>query len=135
MPTDLKYSNSVKNARMSALNTAIGASCKIQLYDGAKPAGPDTAITTQTKLAEWTGNAGGFGSVAGNVLTASAVASVTALANGTATWFRVTTSGGSAVFDGNAGLSGSTPDMVLSSTSITSGQTCTFNSLSITAGG
>jgi hypothetical protein len=134
MPSNLKYTTAARDGQLSDLNTRVGASCHIRLYDGTQPANANTAITTQVLLVEWTGNAGGFGSVSGGVLTANAVANVNAVATGTATWFRITTSGGTAVIDGNAGLAGATPDMVLTSTSIVSGVAQAFNSLAITGG-
>ena len=132
MPANLKYSLAARNGQLTDLNTRIGASCRIALYDGSQPAGPDTAIGAQVKLVEWTGNAGGFGSVASNVLTAAAVANVNAIASGTATWFRISTSGGVAVVDGSAGVSAS--DMILTSAGIVSGVAQAFNSLTITGG-
>lgn len=132
MPANLKYSVAARNNQLTSLNTDIGASCKIALYDGAQPAGPGTAITSQVKLVEWTGNAGGFGAVSAGALTASAVATVNAIANGTATWFRISTSGGAAVVDGSAGTSAS--DMILTSAAIVSGSAQQFSSMVITGG-
>jgi hypothetical protein len=134
MPSNVKISSAARNSRIGSLNTSIGASALIRLYDGTQPAGPGTAITTQVLLAEWTGNAGGFGTATGGVLTASAVASVTAVASGTAAWFRILTSGAVAVIDGSAGVAASTPDMVLSNATIGSGNTATFVSLTFTDG-
>lgn len=132
MPLNLKYSLANRNGQLTDMNTRIGANAQIRLYDGTQPAGPDTAITTQVLLVQWTGNAGGFGSVAANVLTASAVANVNASASGTATWFRILTSGGVAVVDGSAGVA--TSDMILTSASIVSGVSQAFNSAAITGG-
>lgn len=132
MPLNMKYSLAARNGQLTDLNTRIGTSCKIALYDGAQPAGPDTAVTTQVKLAEWTGNVGGFGSVAANVLTAAAVANVNAVASGTAAWFRITTSAAVAVIDGTAGTA--TSDMILTTTAIVSGAAQAFSSLTITGG-
>jgi hypothetical protein len=132
MAANLKYSLAARNGQLSDLNTRIGTSCRIRLYDGTQPATPDTAIGSQVLLVEWTGNAAGFGSVASGVLTASAVSSVNAGATGTATWFRITTSGGTAVIDGSAGTTDS--DMILTSAAISSGVSQAFNSLAITGG-
>jgi len=132
MPLNLKYSVATRDSQLTSLNTDIGTSCKIRLYDGAQPAGPGTAITTQVLLAEWTGNAGGFGSVAAGVLTSAAVANTTGLAAGTASWFRIVTSGGTAVVDGSAGTA--TSDMILNTTTVSIGLTCQFTSLAITGG-
>ena len=132
MALNLKYSVAARNGQLTDLNTRVGISCKISLYDGVQPAGPDTAISTQVLLVQWTGNVTAFGSVATNVLTAGAVANVNAVASGTATWFRITTSGAVAVIDGSAGTSAS--DMILTSAGIVSGVAQAFNSLTITGG-
>jgi len=97
----------------AALATAIGASSTIKLYTGTKPATPETAASG-TLLATVT-ITGSFTSTAG-VLTAADPASVTPAANGTAGYFRVATSGGTAILDGTVGTSGA--DMNLSSTTI-----------------
>lgn len=135
MPSNIKLSTAARDGRASDLNTRIGANALIRIYDGAQPAGPGTAVTTQTLLATFTGNASGFGTVSGGVLTAAAVASVTAAASSTATWFRILTSGGTAVMDGTAGLAATTPDMTLTANPITAGQTVNFTSLTLTEGG
>jgi hypothetical protein len=135
MPSNLKLSTAARDGRASDLNTRIGASALIRIYDGTQPAGPGTAVTTQTLLATFTGNAAGFGTVSGGVLTASAVASTTAAASGAATWFRILTSGGTAVIDGTAGLAADGDDMTLTANPLTSGQTINFTSLTLTEGG
>ena len=132
MPLNLKYSVGTINNQLTQLNTDIGISAQIRLYDGTQPAGPGTAITTQVLLAQWTGNAGGFGSAAAGVLTASAVANVNAGNSGTASWFRILTSGGTAVVDGSAGTASS--DMILTTTTIVSGAAQAFTSMTITGG-
>lgn len=132
MPLNLKYSVGAINNQLTQLNTDIGASAQIRLYDGAQPAGPGTAVTSQVLLAQWTGNAGGFGSVSAGVLTAAAVANVNASAGGTAAWFRILTTGGTAVIDGSAGTA--TSDMILTTTTIVSGSAQAFTSMTITGG-
>ncbi len=117
MASNLKYSTAAKNAQMNALSALIGANAKIGIYNGAQPASPDVAVTTQTLLAEPTGNASGFApNASGGVLTANAITSGTGLSgagSGTnATWFRIYESDGTtAVIDGSVGTSGT--DMVL----------------------
>ena len=132
MPLNLKYSVGTINNQLTQLNTDIGISAQIRLYDGTQPAGPGTAITTQVLLAQWTGNVAGFGSVAAGVLTAAAVANVNASASGTASWFRILTTGGTAVIDGSAGTA--TSDMILTTTTIVSGGAQAFTSMTITGG-
>lgn len=97
----------------TALATAIGASSTIKIYTGTKPATPETTASG-TLLATIT-ISGSFTST-GGVLTAADPASVTPAASGTAGYFRVATSGGTAILDGTCGTSGA--DMNLSTTAI-----------------
>lgn len=100
----------------AALATNIGASSTIEIRSGAKPATPETAASG-TLLAT-VAITGSFTST-GGVLTSADPASVTAAATGTAGYFRLKTSGGTAVLDGTVGTSGA--DMNLSTTSIIAG--------------
>jgi hypothetical protein len=115
----------------------IGASGLIKIYDGAvsggTPANVGTALTTQVLLATLTCSAT-FGTDTNGVLTASAITSATAGASGTATFFRITTSGGTAVLQGTVGATGSGADLILSTTTVTSGVTVSISSLVITEG-
>lgn len=128
----LSYITVVRNSMLDAIVTAVGASGLVRIYDGTRPAGPGTAISTQVLLAELTCSAT-FGTVSGGVLTVSSItADSSANATGTATWFRVTTSAGAGVIDGNVGTSGS--DLNLTSTGITTGQSVSITSFTITEG-
>lgn len=131
----IQYSTTHRTNAMTQLNTDIGASAVIKLFSGAAPANCGTA-DTGTLLVQFAGNAGGFGTASGGVLTASAVASVTATASGTPGYFRIYPTAASttnAVVQGTVGTSGT--DMILTAASVTSGQTCNFTSLTVTAFG
>lgn len=128
----IQYSTTHRTNAMSQLNTDIGANAQIIIYSGAIPANVGTA-PTGTLLVQFAGNATAFGTAANGVLTANAVAGVNAAGTGTAGYFRINTSGGTAVVQGTCGLSAA--DMILTNTSITSGQTCNFTSLTVTAFG
>jgi hypothetical protein len=82
----------------------------LDIYDSTgtgQPATPDTAVTTQVKLARLALNSTAFGGATNGVATANAIVSDAAAdATGTPTWCRAVTSGGTAVFDGSAGASG-----------------------------
>lgn len=133
MANNLKYSAALKNARLDQITTKVGTSGLLRIYDGAQPANPDTAVTTQTKLAELTCNAAAFaGAASGSVLTANAISNATAVATGTAAWFRLCKSDGTAVVDGTVGTSGT--DLIIDNTSVASGQTVSCTSLTITSG-
>lgn len=131
----IQYSLGHRTAAMATLNTDIGINAVIKVFTGAAPANCGTA-DTGTLLVTFAGNAGGFGSAVSQVLTASAVAAATAAGTGTAGYFRIYPAAATttnAVVQGTCGLSAS--DMILTNTSIVSGQTCNFTSLTVTAFG
>jgi hypothetical protein len=198
----IQYSLTHRTNAMSTLNTDIGINAVIKIFTGTMPANCGTA-DSGTLLATFAGNAVGFGTAASQVLTASAVAPVSASGTGTAGYFRIYPSAATstnAVVQGicvqNAVISTSaltaangnvltftattgvangmsisgtgvpagttvvaftgttvtmsqtstagvasaasitfSGDMVLTNTSINSGQTCNFNSLTVTAFG
>lgn len=131
----LSYIDTLRSNMMDEITTAIGASGLLRIYDGTggRPADADTAVTTQVLLAECALSATAAPAATNGVLTFNAISDDSnANATGTAVWFRVTTSGGAAVFDGDVGTSGS--DLNLNSTSITSGGTVSISSFAITEG-
>lgn len=131
----IQYALTHRTNAMSTLNTDIGPNAVIKIFSGAIPANCGTA-DTGTALVTFAGNAAAFGSVANQVLTANAVASAVAAATGTAGYFRIYPNAATttnAVVQGTCGTSGT--DMVLTNTSIASGQTVNFNSLTVTAYG
>lgn len=126
----LAYVATLRNARMDAITTAVGASGLLRIYDGTRPA---TGGTATTLLAQLTCNATFAPAASGGVLTLNAITQdSSADATGTATWFRLTTSGGTAQVDGNVGTSGS--DLNLTTASIVSGQPVSVTSFVITEG-
>lgn len=129
-----QYSVAARTAQMSQLNTTIGINAQIMIYSGAAPANVGTAASG-VLLVQFAGNATAFGAAASAVLTASAVASVTAAAAGVAGYYRINTSAGTAVTQGTITATGGGGDMLLTNTNIASGQTCNFTSLTITAFG
>jgi len=129
----LGMSTTVRNNMLDAITAQAGASAKLRFYDGTRPA---TGGTVTTLLAELTCNATAFAPAAstgiGGVLTLNAITSATASAGGTATWFRIVSSGGTFVVDGNVGTSGS--DLNMSAVVFTSGATIAVSAYTITAG-
>lgn len=123
----LAFSTTLRDSRLDAIVTAIGASGLVRIYDGSRPA---TGGAATTLLAELPLSATA-GTVSGQVLTMSAITSdSSANATGTASWFRVTTSGGTPVIDGNVGTSGS--DLNLNTTSIVVAGSVAISSFTIT---
>ena len=94
-----QYSDAERNAEGQARINAIGINAQIRILSGAMPANV-AAAETGVLLAQFAGNATQYGTVAGGVITTSAVANTTALAAGTAGYFRNRTSAGVAVTQG-----------------------------------
>ena len=126
----LAFATSIRNTMLDRITTEVGASGLLRIYDGSRPASGGAATTL---LAELTCNATFAPSASGGVLTLNAITTdSTANATGTATWFRITTSGGTWMIDGNVGTSGS--DLNLNTTSIVSGAAVSVTAFTITAG-
>lgn len=126
----LAYSTTLRNARQDAITTALGTSGLFRIYDGSRPASGGAATTL---LAELALSATAAGAASGGVLTFSSITQdASANATGTATWFRMVTSGGTFVVDGNVGTSGS--DLNLTTTSIVATQPVSISSCVITEG-
>ena len=126
MASNLKYSNGTRNAQQEGLITYAGSNAIIRIYAGTQPANANTAISTQTLLAALTVT-GSFGTDSNGTLTISSVASTTSVASGTASFFRIVKSDGTTVvMDGSIGTSDA--DMVVNTTTITSGENVQISS-------
>lgn len=134
MASNLKVAVATRNAMLDAITSAVGSNGLLRIYSGTQPAGPGTAITTQTLLAELACSATFAAAASAGVLTASAISSdSSANASGTATWYRLCTSGGTGVVDGTVGTTSS--DLVLNTTSIVSAGPVSVTSFTYTAPG
>ena len=119
MALTTQISTAARNAMMDAL-AALPNTGFLDIYDGAQPAGPGTAVTTQTKLARLSLSATAFAASVNGVATANAITTENALATSTATWCRaVKADGATAVIDGSVGTSGC--NLNLNSTSLVAG--------------
>jgi hypothetical protein len=119
--------------------TALCNSGTFNIYSGSQPADANTAIGAQVLLVTLTfgptafGGAVASGSAGSRIITATANAITpgTAVANGTAAWFRVLKSDATTVvFDGSVGTSGC--DLNISNTAITIGAVVSISSFTIT---
>lgn len=110
----------------------------LRIYDGTVPADPDTAITSQTLLAELTMSNPAFGAAAdanpGGRATANAITSdPSANATGTATFFRILT--GTALtphIQGTVSATGGGGDLQLATVSIVAAAIVAVTSLTYT---
>ena len=119
--SDLKYSNALRHAQNEALITYAGSGALINIYQGTAPANANTAISGQTLLVSCE-LAGAFGTDTNGTLTLGTVNDGTAVATGTAQFFRIFKSDGTTVvMDGSVGASGA--DLNLNTTTINITQT------------
>jgi hypothetical protein len=123
------YVTTLRNAQLDAITTAVGNAGKLRIYDGTRPA---TGGAATTLLAEFTLGTPFSGAAAAAVLSPTLPADTTGVAAGTATWFRITTSGGAAVIDGSAGTGGT--DLILNTTTISIGVAVSVTGFTITRG-
>ncbi len=134
MASNIKIAVATRNALGDALIAALGASPLLDIYDGAQPAGPGTAITTQNKLGTLTCSATTAPATSGGVVTFNAITQDgSADATGTAAWYRLKTSGGTAIIDGTIGTAGA--DLNLNTTSIVVGGPIAVTSFTYTMPG
>jgi hypothetical protein len=138
MANALRISNAAAKAACDAIVDLIdgGAGAgTIKIYTASQPTDPDTAVGAQTLLATLTFSDPAFGAATdgnpGGVATASAITQdSSADATGTAAWFRVADSNGTAIMDGSCGTSDA--DMVLNTTSITAGSAVAISAMTVT---
>jgi hypothetical protein len=125
------YSAGNNNAALDA-RTARLSNGYLRIYSGTQPAGPGTAITSQVLLAEHRYGTPAFAAAVASVATANAIAAVSVLATGVATWFRsVQSDGVTAEIDGTVGTSGA--NLIVGSTNYQQGADSTIASLTLTA--
>jgi hypothetical protein len=114
--SNLKYSNGTRHAQNEGLIIYAGTGSLINIYQGTQPTNANTAISTQTLLVSCV-IAGVFGTDTDGTLTLGSVTTGTAVATGTASFFRVFKSDGTTVvMDGSVGTSGA--DLNLDTTTI-----------------
>ena len=134
MASNVKYKTTLKNTRLTAINTALGANSLLRIYSGTQPTGPDTALSGNVLLAELTLSAtNAFATASGGLMSANTIADdSSANSTGTATWGTLTDSGGTnRIVDFSVSTTGS--DLNLNTVAITSGSTVSVTSFAVTA--
>lgn len=119
----------VRNAEGDAIVTQLGASPKLRIYSGTRPA---TSGTATTLLVDLPCSATVAPAAASGVVTFNAITTTNAVATGTASWFRLLTSAAVAKIDGDVAVSAS--DLNLNTTSIVSGGPVAISSFTLTLG-
>lgn len=124
MAAILRISNDSRDEVLKAIRNLVDAGAGaglLRIYDGSMPAGPDTAVSGQTLLAELTlGDPSADdpttpGELEFNAITRDEEANAT----GTASWARILDSDANAIFDCNVG--DTDEFLVLNTTSIVAG--------------
>jgi hypothetical protein len=129
----VKFSTTVKNARLNAIEDAVGTSPTIEIRVGTAPTNitdgdSGTLLAVVVLPSNWMADASsGTKSLTGIWQTASG-----AVGTGTAGHWRLKSSGGTVHAQGTVGTSGA--ELNLSSTSITSGQQVSVTSFVFTEG-
>jgi hypothetical protein len=133
MPKNTQLTNATVNGQADDLATRLNNGY-LRIYDGTQPANADTAVSTQTLLAELRFNTTAAPAAVNGVLTFNALtADSSANASGTASWFRALSSNGStAVMDGTVGETADTPNLVLNSKAISAGASVSVSSFTHT---
>lgn len=131
----LQYSTTVRNAKLDAVETAIGVSAILKIRTGAAPANCATAdsgtvLATVNLPSDWMAAAsGGTKAMSGTWQDGSADNT------GTAAHFRLYASDGVTCHaQGTVTLTGGGGDMTVDSTSFTAGQVFTVTGFTLTAG-
>ncbi len=133
----LQYSVSVRNAQLDALETAVGVSPVLKIYDltAGPPANCAAAITgtvlaTMTLPSDWMAAAS-----AGNKAMLGTWQDASADNAGVADFFRLFANDGTTCHaQGTVTLTAGGGDMTLDNTNITAGQSVTVTSFSVAAG-
>ncbi len=129
----IQLSTSVRNARLDAIESTISTAPILKIRTGAQPANcaasdTGTVLATMTLPSDWLAAAS-----SGSKALSGTWQDTSADATGTAAHFRIYDSGGSTChIQGSVGTSGA--DLNLDSTSITSGQSVTITSFTLTDG-
>lgn len=132
MANNLKYAVTLKNAKLDAITTAVGASGLLRIYSGTQPTNPDTALSGNTQLAELACSATFAAGASSGVLTVNTITADSSADNtGTATFGSFLTSGATRKVDFTVGTSGA--DLNFNTVSFVSGAQVSVSSFTITA--
>lgn len=130
-----QFSDRIRNAWLDSNETVTGASPKLRIYTGPKPANC-AASATGTLLAEITCPSDWMAAASGGTKVLAGSWTVAASADGIAGYYRLYDSAGANCDEqGTITATGGGGDMTLDNTNITAGQTVTITAKTLTAGG
>ena len=131
----VQFSTTVRNARLDAIETAVGTSAVLKIRTGSAPANCGTAdsgtvLSSITCPSDWLAAASG-----GTKALAGTWQDLSADANGTAAHFRLYASDGTTChMQGTVTATGGGGDMTVNNTSFASGQQFDVTSFTLTEG-
>ena len=131
----IQFSTTVRNARLDAVETAVGASAILKIRTGSQPsscseADSGTVLATLTLPSDWMAAASG-----GSKAMSGTWEDTSADATGTAGHFRIYASDGTTChLQGSISMAGGGGDMILDNTSIASGQAVSITTFTLTDG-
>ena len=121
MSKNSQLANATVNAQGATLSALLNGGY-LNIYAGPQPGNADTAVTTQILLAQLRFGSPSAAAPLNGIVTFNAITSGTALATGTAAWFRTLQSDGqTVVMDGSIDLAANTPNLALNSLAIAQG--------------
>jgi hypothetical protein len=128
----LQYSVGVRNARLDQFETTAGTAAKLSIRTGTPPADCATA-DSGTLLIQITLPSDWMAAASGGTKAKAGTWSGTASGNGTAGFFRIYDNAGTTCHaQGTVTATGGGGDMTVDNTSVSSGQTITINSFTLT---
>lgn len=128
----IQLSTAVRDAQANQLEAVTGTSPKLRILTGSPPASC-AAAQTGTLLVEITLPSDWLTASSGGTVSKNGTWSGTAVAGGTAGYFRIVDSSGTTChMQGTVSMSGGGGDMIMDNTSIASGQTVTVNTFTYT---
>lgn len=129
----VQLSVAVRNARLDAIETAVGTAAKLQIWSGSMPASCATAasgtkLLEDTLASDWAANAAsGTKSFNGTPIAG------TGIAGGTAGYFRIVDNAGTTChMQGTITATAGGGDMTIDNTSIANGQAVNVTGLTLT---
>ncbi len=125
----IRINTAAQNAIVDTHGDAFNSGA-MEIRTGTQPASANDAVTG-TLLGTITVPATAFGAPASGAVAKAGTWSTTAVATGTAGWYRLRNSGDTIRQDGSVGTSGA--DAIIDNASIVSGGTITVNTFTITA--
>jgi len=130
----VQFSVAVRNARLDAIESAIGASPKLHIYTGSAPASC-AAAATGTKLVEMTLPADFYANASAGSKALSGVWQSTGITGGVAGYYRIYDSTNTSCHEqGTITATGGGGDLTLDNVNIAQGQTVTITGMTKTDG-